>query len=202
MVEDASMSSKHTSTWLVAIVCFVLGCGVGLVAGVLVVKEGREFVANAFRSERTAAVDNPIAVERPAFRFQHAGNWKVDVGASDYDPDHSFSVDTPGQSFMLFEIADAQLTPRSVLEQHVEAQTSKVMKSATRTSFTKWGAHEGEGAVLEGKLLGLTPGSIRIFCFRSHERTFTVIEQTYDEDRAQAGPGFALVERTFQLKEP
>jgi hypothetical protein len=77
--------------------------------------------------------------------------------------------------------------------------TSKLLPDGARTPFTHWGSYEGQGALLKGKLLGLTPGTIRVFSWRSGTHTFAVMEQTYDEDRARVAPGFDLIERTFHV---
>jgi len=174
----------------------------GFFAGVMSVKGGRDFIAGLVKTEQKASVGSPITVERPAFRFQHAGNWKIDVADKDYDADHNFSVETPGQSFVMIQIADGILEPRAVVETHTELQTAKIVKQATRTPFTRWGAYTGEGVLLRGKLLGLMQGSVRIFSFRSGESTYTVVESTYDEDRASVSPGFELIERSFHVKQP
>lgn len=183
---------------LVAVACLAIGAGAGFAAGVLAVKEGREVFASFFLTERRAAVDAPVTVERSAFRFQHAENWKIDVGASDYDADHNMMIFSPGHSFVMLQIAEGASDPHDFVEAHVNAQISKLMERATKTPFTKWGAYSGEGVLLEGKGLGITPVRVRIFSFRAGERTFTVVEWTTDEDRAKVEPGFALVERTFR----
>ncbi|HSO37529.1 MAG TPA: hypothetical protein VLT33_33620 [Labilithrix sp.] len=198
----SQVAPRRTPVKRIAVGFLLLGGVLGFGAGVLAVKEGRSFVAGAFQTEQKATVGQPTTVDRPAFRFQYAGNWKVDVGDKDYDPDHSFSLDSPGQSFVMFQVADGALDPKEVVETHATLQTSKLVKQATRAPFTRWGAYTGEGILLKGKLLGLTPGSVRIFSFRDREHTYTVVESTYDEDRANVGPGFELIERTFLVKDP
>jgi len=186
----------------IAIACFVLGCGCGFLVGVLSVKGARELASNLFRSERAAQVNQAIAVDRPAFQFEYAGNWHIDTESKDYDPDHMFSIDSPGQSFLMVVVADGELSPHVAVEKQVEAHTKKVMKEATKTELTEWGAHAGEGVLLKGKHLGISPGTIRIFAFREQGTTYSVIESTYDDDRANVQPGFDLIARTFRVKEP
>lgn len=182
------------------VLSLAIGGVVGFGAGVVAVKAGRDLFVGMFASERAATVATPTTVDRPSFVFQHAGNWRVDATDKDYDADHSFSVETPGQSFVMFQIAEGDLEPKAVVETHAALQMAKVIKQATRTSFTKWGAYTGEGALLTGKHLGLTPGTVRIFAFRVGERTYTVVESTYDDDRANVEPGFRLIERSFRVK--
>jgi hypothetical protein len=186
--------------WTLALGCFALGCAVGFAAGVLSVKGARQFVVGLFATERSAAVEQSVAVVRPAFRFEYPGNWRVDSTDSDYDPDHMFSVDSPGQSFVMFVIADGDIEPKEAVEQHVSVQTARAMKDATRTPLTKWGRHDGEGVLLTGRHLGITRGTIRVFAFRERETTYTVIESTFDDDRDKVQPGFDLIARTFRVK--
>jgi hypothetical protein len=178
--------------------CF-LGFAIGMLTGVLSVKAARELFANAMHGERSADVDHTVSVTRSAFAFQYPGNWKIDTTDADYDADHMFSVDSPGQSMVQVTIMDGSPDPKTHVDTTVTTMTSKLIPDGTRTPFTHWGAYEGEGALLKGKLLGLTSGTIRIFAWRSGKRTFAVMEQTFDEDRARVTPGFELIERTFRV---
>ena len=200
--EPRPAAARRPPVVLIAAGCLLLGGAVGFGMGVLAVDKGRAFVVSLFQSEQKATVASPITVDRPAFRFQYAGNWKVDVGDKDYAPDHSFSLDSPGQSFVMIQVADGLLDPKNLVETHASLQTEKLIKQATRTPFTRWGAFTGEGVLLKGKQLGLLAGTVRIFSFQDREHTYTVVESTYDEDRANVGPGFELVERSFRVKEP
>lgn len=183
----------------IGVIAFLIGGGTGFASGVLSVKGARELVVAATSSEQRADVGKTTVVDRPGFRFEHPSNWKIDVSDKDHDPDHMFTLDTPGQSFMMFIVAEAAVDPKETLETYVTAQ-QKVVKGGTREGFTRWGSFDGAGAVLRGKHLGITPGSIRVFAWQSGDRTFTAIESTFDEDRAKVSPGFELVARTFQVK--
>jgi hypothetical protein len=183
------------------VVLIALGAfGLGVGTGILAVKSGREFVASLFESEKKADVARPKTVDRPLFRFDYPGNWTIDTADEDYDPDHSFSVESPGESLAMFQIAEAELDPKETLEIHAQLQSDKLLKGAARTAFTAWGKHTGEGVLLRGKMLGIVPGSVRIFCFQAGGQTIVVIESTYDEDRANVLPGFELIERSFEIK--
>lgn len=185
----------------IAAVAFFAGGAVGFASGLLSVKGARDFFSAMTQSEQRADVGTPVVVERPAFRFEHPANWKIDASDKDYDPDHLFTLDTPGQSFMMFVVAEATVDPKEALETNVTAQ-QKVVKGAVREPFTRWGSFDGAGAVLRGKHLGITPGSVRIFAWQSGGRTFTVVQSTFDEDRDKVSPGFELVARTFRVKAP
>jgi hypothetical protein len=186
----------------IAALFLVLGGALGFGGGVLSVSGARAVFAALFRSEQAADVKGSTKLDRPAFELSYPGNWKVDTSATDYDPDHMFSIDSSGNSFALFVVAETTaLEPSAVVEEHAKLQTEKVVKGATRTPFTKWGAFEGSGVTLTGKMLGITPGVVRIFAWRSATRTFTVVESTYDDDRANVSPGFDLIARSFRVKE-
>jgi hypothetical protein len=187
--------------WSLFLLGCVMGGVVGFGAGVASVKAAREAFTSAFQDEHRADVDKPQFIDRKAFRLQYPGNWKVNTAGSGYDPDHQFSIESPGQSFVLLIIDTGGTDPKIAVDAHVRQQTSKLMRDATRTPFEWWGAHRGEGVLLTGKMLGLTPGTIRIFAFLEGERTVTVVESTFDDDRAMVAPGFALIERTFQMKD-
>jgi hypothetical protein len=149
-------SASSSSIRVVAILFFCLGSLVGFGAGVLSVKASRDFFASMFGSERAADVKTPLTIDRPAFTFQYPSNWKVDIADKDYDADHEFSVDSPGQSFVMFQIMAGDVEPLASVTAMANAQTSKVMKGASLTSFTTWGTHTGAGILLRGKHLGMT----------------------------------------------
>ncbi len=184
------------------LVFFVLGTAVGLTVGfalgILSVRKARDLVGSVFNAERGADVDHTTALDRPAFHLEYPGNWRIDTSDSDYDPDHLFMIDSPGHSFVLFTVAEGDLDPARALEAHVSNMTGKVMRDAARTPFAHWGAYDGVGALLAGKNLGITPATVRVFAFRTGNRTYTVTESTFDEDRPKVSPGFSLVERTFR----
>jgi hypothetical protein len=182
---------------------FALGLGLGLTfgfgAGVLSVGAVRNFFGRVLQDEASADEKHPQSLRRPAFELQYPGNWQIKTTDDDYDPDHLFSIESPGQSFEMFIVADGELDPQVSLDAQVSAQTSKVMHDAVQKPFTHWGSHDGVGVLLTGKHLGIAAGSIRIFSFRAGDRTFTLVESTYDDDRAKVAPGFALIERTFKV---
>jgi hypothetical protein len=203
-MDEISVAGSRGEASRVAIViaCVVLGIGVGFAVGRGLVSGAHALFHQHFHDERSAAVNHPVTVERPAFRFQHPGNWRVDDQSRKYDPDHLFTIHSPGNSFILIAIDDAGTEPQDLLDRHVEAQTTKVMKNPQRTPFTQWGAYRGVGMLLTGKHLGFKSGTIRIFAFREHGKSFTVVQSTFDDDRADVQPGFDLVERSFHVKRP
>jgi hypothetical protein len=187
---------------LVAVLAFALGVGVGFFAGVLSVEGARDLFLAMFRSEQQAKVDAPKRIERPSFSLEYPGNWAIDAKDPDYDPDHLFSIDTPGDGFVMFVIAEGELDAADALEQHVANQLKATIKGAKRTAFDRYGSFQGHGALLQGKYLGLAPGSVRIFCFRQGDLTFQITELVSDEDRAKVEPGLRLVEKSLRLAGP
>lgn len=178
---------------------FCVGGGVGYLAGVLSVKGARELVSGWFESERHAEVSSPTALDRPGFSLKFPANWKLRSDDEDFDPDHMFSIDSPGSSFVMVIVAEGDLEPKDSVREHVTIQTSKLIKNARQMPFSRWGTFTGEGVLLAGNYLGLEPGTMRIFSWRTTGRTFTIVESTYDDDRARVAPGFALIERSFKV---
>ena len=180
----------------------VVGCGGGFVLGMLATKGGASAIAGMFATEQKADVGTTKSVSRDKFRFDYPGNWSIDTADEDYDPDSLFSVDSPGNCYVQFIVYDSAVDADEMVENQVEAFVPKLIKDPKRTRFVEWGAHEGSGVTLEGKILGVTPGSIRVFGAKSDEKdvAFTAVEMCFDDDMAQVRPGFELVRRTFELK--
>jgi hypothetical protein len=159
--------------------------------------------AGAFApGEPPADVEHPRTLARDRFQLDYPGNWMIDADADDYDPDHLFSIDSPGSCHVTLILLDARVGARTSLDAHVEAFVPELLKDPTRTPFSRWGAYEGEGVVLAGKILGALPGSLRLFAHddADGERTLNVVEFCYDDDMRAVRPGFELIERSFLLR--
>ena len=179
------MVERVKRTLLVALGVLVVGC-----AG---------FAEGLAETEEKADVRSPRPFVRERFQLDYPGNWTIDEADEDYDPDHLFSIDSPGSCTVSVIVFDAAIPAKTSVDGQVEAFVPRIVKQPVQTPFTRWGAYEGEGVTLAGKILGVLPGNIRIFAHESQREdlTFTIVEFCYDEDLPLVRPGFELVERTF-----
>ena len=99
----------------------------------------------------------PIARER--FHLEYPSNWTIDEEDEDYDPDHLFSIDSPGSCHVTVIVFDSAISAKNSVETQVEAFVPKIVKDPVQTPFAGWGAYDGEGVTLAGKILGLQKGS-------------------------------------------
>ena len=173
----------------------VLGAFLGLVVGCA---GGSESLVQT-EQEADVRATKPLVRER--FRLEYPGNWTVDEEDEDYDPDHLFSIDSPGSCHVTVIVFDAAIPARSSVEAQVEALVPRLVRDPVQTPFARWGAYEGEGVTLAGRILGLQHGSLRIFAHESEpeDLTLTIVEFCFDEDLPAVRPGFELIERTFEL---
>lgn len=153
------------------------------------------------QTEQKADVRSTRPIVRERFHLEYPGNWTVDEKDEDYDPDHLFSIDSAGSCHVTVIVIDAAISAKTSVETQVEAFVPRIVKHPVQTPFGRWGAYNGEGVALAGKILGLMKGSIRIFAHESEREdlTLTIVEFCYDEDLPLARPGFELIERTFVL---
>jgi hypothetical protein len=177
----------------------IIGGFGGFVAGVASIKAARSFFIDLFTNESPANIKSPMTHDSTNFVVQYPGNWKIDTEDEDYDPDHYLSIDSPGDSFALLTIVDGEHDTKEGVEKAIAFYEGSFMKTKSREPFQAWGNYEGEGVALRGKVLSIFAGEIRIFSHTSQEKTFTVIEFTYDEDQKKVDPGFKLIQETFQL---
>ena len=150
-----------------------------------------------FSDEAPADVSRPRQMVRESFRLHYPGNWRIDSADGDYDPDHLFSIDSPGSSFAMFILFDFSSEPKENLDEQVQ-QFSKLIKTSESSRFQSWGKFKGHGVHLQGHLLGMK-GGVKIFSHSSSHRSFVVVNQYFDEDLAHVKPGFDLIESTFEL---
>lgn len=180
----------------------ILGCAGGFGLGILSTKGGSAFLASLFATEKPAAIGTPKAFARAAFRFEYPGNWRVDEADEDYDPDHLFSIGSPGSCNVTFVVFDSATSAQDSVDAQVEAFVPKMIRNPAREAFAEWGRFEGVGVKLRGKVLGFQDGWVRIFAHEDEpaDLTFTVVEFCYDEDAKHVQPGYDLIERTFALE--
>jgi hypothetical protein len=152
-------------------------------------------------TEQKADVRSPKPLVRERFRLAYPGNWAVDEDDEGYDPDHFFSIESPGSCHVTVVVFDAALDARDVLDGQVGALVPELVKQPTKTRFTRWGAYDGEGVTLAGRIVGVYPGSVRIFAHASEPQdlTISIVEFCFDEDLPLVRPGFELIERSFEL---
>lgn len=192
------MSKK--AIWVVAILIgLTLGNVTGFMIGAYSTKAGQDFLEAMVATEEPADVAQPRRIARPAFALQHPANWKVDTAMKDYSPDHYFVIESPGSTYTTFILFDMETDPAENIEDEVKAQ-AKTIKNAVRTKFNRWGRYSGRGVELKGRVMGINKGGARIFSHSSKNKSFIVVEQYYDDDFAQAGPGLKLIESSFRLK--
>ncbi len=155
-------------------------------------------------AEQEADLRAPKPLVRERFQLQYPRNWSIDEADADYDPDHLFSIDSPGSCHVSVIVFDAVLEPKGSVEAQVAAVVPRIVRNPVETPFTRWGAHEGEGMTLAGRILGIFEGTIRIFAHASEPEnlTFTIVEFCFAEDLPLVRPGFELIERTFELRRP
>ncbi len=141
---------------------------------------------------------NVKTIDRAGFTVQYPGNWPIDTGDPDYDPDALFSIDTAGNCFVMFHLWNHDID----LDEATAAQVVEfegMLSSTSVTDFTTWGSYEGKGKEIKGKFLFL-PTTVRPFAYTDGNRSFLVAEFCYDEDQPAVEPGFELVRTSFKLK--
>lgn len=180
---------------------FVVGVLCGFVLGVFSVKEARAFLGDMVTSERPADVSDPTFLDRPGFSLEYPSNWSVDTAADDYEPDHCFSIDSPGSCFVGFIVFEPAIDMAEAVEDIAGEYRATLIKNPEESAFDSWGALTGTGVHLQGRILSLAPGGARVFATTTESSTLVVYEVYYDEDLPMVGPAFELVRSSFRFKE-
>src|SRR5688500_4870799 len=178
----------------------LFGCLGGFFLGIWSTDAGKAAIEDFVSNEEAADTGRTRTISRAAFEVDYPGNWKIDTVDEDYDPDHLFSIDSPGSCFVQFLFFDTGTDPKDNVDAQVQTFVPKLIKSPKETTSSEWGSFRGDGIVLEGKILGINDGSIRVFSHSADDRSFTVVEMCFDEDIASVEPGFELVRKSFRLK--
>ena len=94
------------------ILSLVIGGIAGFVLGIASTRAGKAFIRGMVEAEKNAEVTHPQKLVREKFELEYPSNWKIDAEDKDYDPDHMFSIDSPGNAFVMFVIGSGDTDPR------------------------------------------------------------------------------------------
>ena len=143
-----------------------------------------------------------ITIDRDSFSFTYPANWTIDKEDEDYDPDALFSIDSPEEGatimFMIFSMPiDADL----MLDEQEKAMKSGFIKKPTAIkSFDKWGKYSGKGRIIEGKILGIFKGHVKLFMYNDANKSMLVMEQLYNADTGKFSSAMNAIADSFRFK--
>jgi hypothetical protein len=180
------------------VVSLALGGVAGFFLGVASTKAGKAFMRGMVQEEEKSAVSDPQKLIRKQFELQYPSNWHIDVEDKDYDPDHMFSIDSPGHAFVMFVIGAGESEPEDSLKIQLR-QFDKIMTGLAVENFERYGRHAGKGATLKGKILG-TRTTVKLFALSQDGLTVMITQQCPEEDLNQVQAGLDLIESSFLLR--
>jgi hypothetical protein len=180
------------------VVSLALGGVAGFFLGVASTKAGKAFMRGMVQEEEKSAVSDPRKLIRKQFELQYPSNWHVDVDDKDYDPDHMFSIDSPGHAFVMFVIGAGETEPEDSLKIQLK-QFDKIMSGLSVEHFERYGRHGGRGATLKGRIMG-SRTTVKLFALSQDGLTVMITQQCPEEDLNQVQDGLDLIESSFLLR--
>jgi len=176
-------------------VSLVVGGVAGFFLGIASSKAGKAFIRDIFEEERMAEVSHPKKLVRDKFELQYPSNWNVSVDDEDYDPDHLFSIESPGTAFVMFAIGTLEMEPEDNLQIQIR-EFEKLMGSPSMDRFESYGRLTGKGVTLKGKVMGIKT-TAKLFAFHQDGLTVMITQQCPDEDLKCVQDGLTLIESSF-----
>jgi hypothetical protein len=183
---------------LIVLFCLALGGGVGFFAGLASSKLGLDTLKAVVSDEATPAIASPAVIDRASFTVKHPSNWKIDTADGDYDPDHMFSIESPGSAFVMFVKGKGESDADSMHKDQLES-FNNIMDKPTRAPFTSYGGLTGTGTRMEGRILG-SKTIVRIFSYSKDGVSLMITEQYPSDDKEKINSGLELIEKSFKLK--
>lgn len=177
---------------------FIIGVVLGFSLGVASSDAGSSFLKSLVKDEEKANTTSPVTLKRAHFLLRYPRNWKIDKEDKDYDPDHMFSIDSPGNSYVMFIMGPAETDPEQNIQQHLTA-FKKIFGETDISRFERYGDYRGKGITMQGKILGIST-KVRIFSCYVNDRTTIIVEQYPIDDSALVSDGLKLIESSFQLR--
>lgn len=194
----ASLLSVATAPAVVLSLGCCCGGGMGSAGGGDPFSTGSSGVDTGSSDEPAADVSSPKTIDREGFTVQYPGNWSIDTGDPDYDPDALFSLDSAGNCFVMFHVFEHDIDVAEATAGQV-TEFEGMLSGTSVSDFTTWGSYTGDGKQIQGKFLFL-PTTVRTFAHATGDRSFIASEFCYDEDQPAVEPGFELVRGSFRLK--
>lgn len=196
------MKKRHIFGILVPLFlfAFIIGGVVGFSFGVASTKAGGRFLRSLVENEESANIKAPKTLKRAHFTLDYPRNWKIDKKDPDYDPDYMFSIDSPGNSYVMFIMGHAVTDPEKNIAEYVIA-FNKLFEKPTMKAFKYYGKLSGRGVHMEGVIMG-EPTEVRLFSTYEKEagKSIIIIEQHPLTDSSYVDPGLQLIEETFTLR--
>ena len=191
------MKQTTVAVVITAIACLGVGFFFGFVSGIYTTELGKDFLEGMVAVEKPADIESPKQVVRDQFLFKYASNWEIDDQAEYFDMDSYFLIDTPGGSYIEFDITPGELSAKDQVRETVE-YFEQLFEVSKRIEFDRWGSYEGHGVHLYGNLFG-EEVQTRTFCYATENVTFTITEFFDTATIDMVSPGYDLIESSFEV---
>jgi hypothetical protein len=192
----------HRVALSIVVIAVITSLAVGGIAGFFLgmasTHAGKTSIRSTLEEEKTAEVSHPKKLIREVFELQYPSNWHVDADDKDYDPDYSFSIHSPGNAFVMFDLGAGEAEPEDILQIQLR-QFEKVMSNPAMDRFERYGRLTGRGATLKGMIMG-SKTIVKLFAFGQDGLTIMIAQSCPDDDLERVQDGLSLIESTFTLR--
>ncbi|MEM9411458.1 MAG: hypothetical protein AAGA30_10110, partial [Planctomycetota bacterium] len=127
-----------------ATICLGIGFLAGFFTGVYTTELGKTFLEGMVAVEQPAEVSEPKKLVQDRYLFDYPSNWTLDEDAEFFDLDSYFSIDTPGGSYIEFDIMPAEVSTQDQVNDSVE-YFERLFAVEKKIEFKRWGDYEGTG---------------------------------------------------------
>lgn len=172
----------------------------GFFLGVLSTKAGKAFIADIFQEELLADIKSPKNINQERYMLQYPGNWKLNIEDEDFDLDSMFSIDSPGNTFVMFVLNNGEIDSEESIKDQIH-QFEKIMSNSIIERFEKFGKYSGKGAIMKGKNMGIKM-TVKLFSFTIDDFSIMITQQCPDEDLLLTQDGLKLIENSFEIINP
>lgn len=183
---------------VVVVISLVVGGIAGFFLGIAASGAGKAIIQGIAAEEQNAEVSHPTKLAREKFELQYPSNWKINTEDEDYDPDQMFSINSPGNTFVMFVIGSGEMEAEDTLQIQIK-QFEKLISSPTINRFESYGSLTGKGATLKGKTMGVRL-TVKLFAFHQDDLNMMITQQCPDDDLKPVQPGLTLIENSFHIK--
>ncbi len=158
-------------------------------------------VASTVATTAGLTLGQGTTLEKKTFSLQMPSTWKVDDKAEDYKPESYFTLASPLNSYVTFDISAPTPDLKAMMKNVLFALDGPAVETLSKSEFKQWGKYTGQGVHLKGKITGMFPGGVRVFATNTNGYSLLVTEFYFSDDLSDVQPGFELISKSFTLKQ-
>ena len=151
--------------------------------------------------EYSTEIERTTFIDRMTFSMSLPDKWTENTNDDNYNSNSFVFFEGPEQGFFFVMIGKKSAGASvDILVNAQRDELSKKFTDAAITKITKWSSFDGNGLIIEGKIMGILNARATIFGFEKADNVCLVEEYSSLRGYNKYGKDFATMRQTFRVK--